>query len=445
MVTFLLLFTIITFVLIDSIHAASDRSDKVGSALTSSEANFVNSWSGWVYCNEGQWANTFNFKSESNQGKTGDDTAGNGVRLICERPGSSTEYPYETGSEKKWGNWYATNPDSCPQGTWLNGFRTNVEGNQGFWVDDTALNCVEMKCSDGTTLTPTHCNTWGSWQSTYTYCSSGYICGFQEKYETSGFADDETGLNAVQFRCCSFTDAPTPSPTPSPSPSPTTRPTDGPTPSPTDNPTPSPTESPTESPTDNPTPSPTARPTDGPTPSPSISPTSAPTDSTISPISSPTTPITIQTNDQNNQGSFIVHNNQTDWTPLYVALGIVFGLICCCLCIGGILAYLWYKQKKETDHVNAQPIQQASPISDDNDNDYDIEIARAVAKEGGDNTTNITTITEGNNNYETKIDNEENLLPNDYNDDELDSDSDNNENDALYAVKKKKSAGGYHD
>merc|ERR1712154_110308 len=103
-----------------------------------------------------------------------------------------------------------------------------------------------MICSDGTVLAPSHCNNWGDWANSYSSCSSGYICGFEEKYETGENLDDETALNGVRFRCCDYTDSPTPAPTKLPSKSPTPSPTNVPTEIPTKSPTNIPTKGPTE-------------------------------------------------------------------------------------------------------------------------------------------------------------------------------------------------------
>ena len=189
-------------------HSATDRSDSYSQVLKSNEGKW-GSWTGWVYCNEGQWANTYAFQtmwcsilhicavcctqsfvyqhliplsqhpillfcntdnsiafnSESNQG-LGDDVAGNGVKLICETADNPKEYEYETSAKSSrnkegWGSWYATNPEACPSGSWLTGFRTSVEGSCGAFCDDTALNCIQVQCSDGTVLKPTDCRGWG--------------------------------------------------------------------------------------------------------------------------------------------------------------------------------------------------------------------------------------------------------------------------------------------
>ena len=62
---------------------------------------------------------------------------------------------------------------------------------------------------DKTMIKPSNCRNFGKWGS-WDYCTNGYICGFQERYENSCGWCDDTALNAVQFKCCGFTDAPTP-------------------------------------------------------------------------------------------------------------------------------------------------------------------------------------------------------------------------------------------
>merc|ERR1719229_431990 len=146
------------------------------------------------------------------------------------------------------------------------------------------------------------------------------------------------------------------------------------------------------------------KPTNNPTTSPTTSPTLTPTDNTNSPTTHPTGSRAAGT-----QPALMVHKvSSTDWTPLYVVLGIVSALIFCC-CIGGIVAFFLYskwKQSGEVNKVNAQRIPQESPVKDD---EILVDSPFAVI-EGINNTngTNGTTI-EGNN--KTACDNNENLLP----------------------------------
>jgi len=66
------------------------------------------------------------------------------------------------GDELQWGSWRSVK--RCPQNTYIVGFSQRVEGQQGTG-DDTALNALRFKCSDGTIIETegTPWGTWGSW------------------------------------------------------------------------------------------------------------------------------------------------------------------------------------------------------------------------------------------------------------------------------------------
>ena len=101
---------------------------------------------------------SINFKSEGAQGGLYDDTAGAGIRLICEYATSLQEYQYEYRSYSSGdpGTWYGMNGDGeCPTGEWMVGFKTNIQTDSD--SDDTGLVCIKILCSDGTELEPVDC------------------------------------------------------------------------------------------------------------------------------------------------------------------------------------------------------------------------------------------------------------------------------------------------
>eukprot|EP01084_Bolivina_argentea_P248184 415128_1 len=263
-------------------ESADSRADDNFQVLNSTEGQW-GLWSNSVYCDEGQFAYTFNFKSESNQGTAVDDTAGNGVRLICKTPLSSTPYSYETSSEKQFGNWFPTSPQTCGTDEWLIGFRSRIEPDQGPppFGDNVALSCIQMNCSHGTILTPNDCRIWGDWGE-WNSCTNGFVCGFQEKYQLYQANDDDTALNAVRFHCCDYI---TDQPSISPSTNPSQYPTDSPTVNPTIYPSIFPTKYPTINPSITPISLPTKLPPNNPTKSPSFNPTVFPSKyPTVSPV-----------------------------------------------------------------------------------------------------------------------------------------------------------------
>ncbi|KAL5268349.1 hypothetical protein ACHWQZ_G002274 [Mnemiopsis leidyi] len=149
-------------------------------------------WGSWEYCDEG-YATSFSQKVEGNQGG-GDDTALNGICLHCNNDKTicSTVGP--------WGSWVRS--EQCDAG--FTGADFKVESNQG-GGDDTAANGLELVCASGGSLFTSNMGSWGSWEG-YKYCSSGQrICGIQTRVEPGQGGDDDeddTTLNGVDLRCC---------------------------------------------------------------------------------------------------------------------------------------------------------------------------------------------------------------------------------------------------
>lgn len=165
-------------------------------------------WYNGTFCDDGEYAIGFNFKSEND---TSDNTGGNGVRLSCatlDNTSLITEI-IETDSEKEFGVWVGF--ENCSQttnGTFLVGFKTSVQSDQGIG-DDATLTCLFMQCTNNDyneTLSPDSCldeaDIFGNWS----YCpDNSYICGLTERYESDQGLSDDTALNAVRFFCCDGT------------------------------------------------------------------------------------------------------------------------------------------------------------------------------------------------------------------------------------------------
>ena len=95
------------------------------------------SWGGQAFCGAGNPVTGFTMKIEGNQGG-GDDTGANDIRLYCQSGAQIS-----AGSRTSWGNWTGT--VSCPAGKKVSGIITRVQGNQG-GGDDTALNGMRLIC-----------------------------------------------------------------------------------------------------------------------------------------------------------------------------------------------------------------------------------------------------------------------------------------------------------
>ena len=105
--------------------------------ITSAEGNWGSYITG-THCDS--YVTGFDMLIEGDQGN-GDDTAANSVRLYCQNgqviaPATRTH----------WGNW--TSRHNCPAGQVVVGLRTRVESSQGGNGDDTALNGMRLICEE---------------------------------------------------------------------------------------------------------------------------------------------------------------------------------------------------------------------------------------------------------------------------------------------------------
>lgn len=150
-------------------------------------------WGAWGkkhFCKTGEYATGFKLRNEAPI--DGDDTAANSVKLYCNR---YKALPVEQGF---WGRW--DNLRSCPRYEHIRGFRIKVEPKIS--GDDTAMNSIEMRCTDGTTINPSNGGPWGSfgrWQ----FCpNQKKVCGIRLKIEGRQGDGDDTALNDVELYCC---------------------------------------------------------------------------------------------------------------------------------------------------------------------------------------------------------------------------------------------------
>lgn len=111
-----------------------------------------------------------------------------------------TPVPAETitcGSHTHWGDWYG--PVKCPSGSFAMGYRQLVEPDVGIH-DNSALNAIQLKCSEGTVLEP-HPGEWGEWTD-WKECSEGnYINGYRLRSQVDQGSSDDTAANDAHFFC----------------------------------------------------------------------------------------------------------------------------------------------------------------------------------------------------------------------------------------------------
>nr|UST29508.1 vitelline membrane outer layer like protein 1 precursor [Haliclona caerulea] len=170
------------------------------------------SWGSWGFdewCAAGSYAYGFRLKVEGKQGgsniwgRGGDDTALNGIELLC-RTYCGSHTNKVTSSVGPWGSWRSTK--ICPAHYFLKGASARSEKRQGSG-DDTAANNYNFLCQHSQHASHTFPlngdgMSWGSW-STRRDCPSGsYICGIQTQVEPKQGRGDDTALNDAKFYCC---------------------------------------------------------------------------------------------------------------------------------------------------------------------------------------------------------------------------------------------------
>ncbi|XDV37967.1 hypothetical protein PO909_007477 [Leuciscus waleckii] len=173
-----------------------------GSELTVSNGMSWGSWGLKSMCPSGWYAAGFSLKVERPIG-AGDDTALNGIRLLCvdRSKGSSGSHERHASIESDlghWGEW--TDIKWCHSG-FLKAFQLRVESHQGFAYDDMAANNIRFTCSDGFLLQGDG-TAWGDWGNWSPKCKGTGICGTQTRIEAPQGSGDDTALNDVRMFCC---------------------------------------------------------------------------------------------------------------------------------------------------------------------------------------------------------------------------------------------------
>ncbi|XP_074540190.1 vitelline membrane outer layer protein 1-like [Halichoeres trimaculatus] len=167
------------------------------SVLTVSNGEKFGNWTWPEMCPDGFYAVGFSLRVESNQYGS-DDTALNGIRLICAKD-DSRDFLYSIESHTGYfGDW--SSPQYCPSGV-LTSFQLRVESHQGLFGDDTAANNIKFRCSSNPVLEGPgmHWGEYGHWSET---CTDGGICGIEAKMEDYQLGLDDSTLNDVRFHCC---------------------------------------------------------------------------------------------------------------------------------------------------------------------------------------------------------------------------------------------------
>ncbi|XP_031430709.1 vitelline membrane outer layer protein 1-like [Clupea harengus] len=167
-----------------------------GSQISVTNGGPWGSWGGMVMCPKSYRAFGFSLKVEKKQG-SGDDTALNGIRLLCRHTENRNIQRIIWSSEQRWGRW--TSYQNCGCG-YLQSFNLRVERPKGGRVDDTAANNIRFRCTNGRVMSGAGMS-WGGWGGWSGRCSRG-ICGIMTRVERPQGGGDDTALNDVIFRCC---------------------------------------------------------------------------------------------------------------------------------------------------------------------------------------------------------------------------------------------------
>ncbi|XP_020496088.1 vitelline membrane outer layer protein 1 [Labrus bergylta] len=167
------------------------------SLLTVSNGEQFGNWTWPEMCPKDFFAVGFSLRVESNQ-YGADDTALNGIRLICAKD-DSRSFLYSVESHTGYfGEW--SSPQYCPSGV-LTSFQLRVESHRGLFGDDTAANNIRFRCSSNPLLEGPGMQ-WGEYGYWSETCNDGGICGIETKMEDYQLGLDDSTLNDVRFHCC---------------------------------------------------------------------------------------------------------------------------------------------------------------------------------------------------------------------------------------------------
>lgn len=133
----------------------------------------------------------YRLQVERNQGFLIDDTGLNGIQLECEG-GHDTEKIQ--GPYGRWLDWL-----TCRKNSHVTAFDLRSVQDRKILDDYGAVN-VDMKCSNGVELLGNGLNR-GRWSGFKKCPSNTYFCGVKAKIEYTAIVD-HTGLNQMSFLCC---------------------------------------------------------------------------------------------------------------------------------------------------------------------------------------------------------------------------------------------------
>ena len=92
----------------------------------------------------------------------------------------------------------------CPSGSFIYGAQVRYEDYQGTWTDDTALNGLKILCKNPITKSKfgpilVHAGHWGNWENSV-YDDNGYWISANVYYEHCSGSADCTGMNGFKVK-----------------------------------------------------------------------------------------------------------------------------------------------------------------------------------------------------------------------------------------------------
>lgn len=158
------------------------------------------SWKGWKGLDYGgYYACGAEMRFEGQQ--SGDDTAGNGLKLTYCHLQNWDAQKIETIENGFWGNWKGMK--MCPFGAYVDGAQVRYENNQGH-KDDTALNGLKIHCrvdgEDQGNWVHVYDGMWGEWKPAVVIPDK-YVKLANVRLEgNQGKGHDDSAWNGLQFR-----------------------------------------------------------------------------------------------------------------------------------------------------------------------------------------------------------------------------------------------------
>lgn len=148
--------------------------------IRTSRINRYGSWGKWETCPDGTYVKGFRLKVEEKQGDLEDDTAMNGVRLYCAAIDKPLNLSVRVSSYvAPWGKWKVL--IECYGGNLMTGIQMRVEPPKGL-EDDTAANNMNMICSDKKVHGGDGLD-WGYWSDWYHCPPKMAVCGLRTQVE----------------------------------------------------------------------------------------------------------------------------------------------------------------------------------------------------------------------------------------------------------------------